>query len=262
MLTKAIAGFSYAPTIFRSIGLANSTSGILATGIVGVVNFVFTIPACLYVDNWGRRPTLFIGSVALATCLAIIAAIVAQFGDDWANNETAGNAAVCVKRHTRIFCVYSMFVPSIRLRSSTFISRCLLVPGDHLHGVSPSAVRFRRTVADPITLYSLDSRLNGGVPLISSCKRNEASRFLLDFRDVSCFVLILEIDLDMSTLQLLLSNQLAHELCGSDGYTYCAPKHRLRHLYIVSRIYGDWCFVGLVPPARAQEQDIRTGEFL
>lgn len=84
----------YAPTIFKSIGLAEGTSGILATGIVGVVNFVFTIPACLFVDNWGRKPTLFIGSVALATCLAIIAAIVAQFGDDWANNETAGNTAV------------------------------------------------------------------------------------------------------------------------------------------------------------------------
>jgi len=84
----------YAPTIFRSIGLPNSMTGILATGIVGVVNFVFTFPAVLFVDNWGRRPTLFLGSTALAICLAIIAAIVAQFGDNWTANQTAGNAAV------------------------------------------------------------------------------------------------------------------------------------------------------------------------
>ena len=103
VLTIAIGGSSYAPTIFRSIGLNSSTSGILATGIVGVVNFVFTIPACLFVDNWGRKPTLFIGSVTLATCLAIIAAIVAQFGDDWANNETAGNAAVRLMRCLKIW---------------------------------------------------------------------------------------------------------------------------------------------------------------
>jgi MFS family permease len=69
-------------------------TGILATGIVGVVNFVFTFPAVLFVDNWGRRPTLFLGSTALAICLAIIAAIVAQFGDNWTANQTAGNAAV------------------------------------------------------------------------------------------------------------------------------------------------------------------------
>lgn len=84
----------YAPTIFASVGLSGGTIGILATGIVGVVNFVFTFPAVLFVDSWGRRPTLFLGSVGLAVCLAIVAAIVAQFGDDWLAHKTAGNAAV------------------------------------------------------------------------------------------------------------------------------------------------------------------------
>jgi hypothetical protein len=41
----------YAPTIFRQIGLGEGTTGLLATGVVGIVNFLFTIPAVLFVDN-------------------------------------------------------------------------------------------------------------------------------------------------------------------------------------------------------------------
>lgn len=45
----------YAPTIFAQIGLtgsgASGTISLLATGIVGIVNFVFTFPAVLFVDN-------------------------------------------------------------------------------------------------------------------------------------------------------------------------------------------------------------------
>lgn len=41
----------YAPTIFDQIGLSGGTIPLLATGVVGIVNFVFTIPAVLFVDN-------------------------------------------------------------------------------------------------------------------------------------------------------------------------------------------------------------------
>ena len=45
----------YAPTIFEQIGLSGAGAGgtisLLATGIVGIVQFVFTIPAVLFVDN-------------------------------------------------------------------------------------------------------------------------------------------------------------------------------------------------------------------
>ena len=52
----------YAPTIFAQIGLtgsgASGTISLLATGIVGVVNFVFTIPAVLFVDNVSTLPSV------------------------------------------------------------------------------------------------------------------------------------------------------------------------------------------------------------
>jgi hypothetical protein len=41
----------YAPTIFAQVGLSGGTVPLLATGVVGIVNFVFTIPAVLFVDN-------------------------------------------------------------------------------------------------------------------------------------------------------------------------------------------------------------------
>lgn len=39
----------YAPTIFSQLGLTAVTTSLLATGVVGVVMFIFTIPAVLWV---------------------------------------------------------------------------------------------------------------------------------------------------------------------------------------------------------------------
>lgn len=54
--------------------------GLLATGVVGIVNFVFTIPAVLWVDQVGRKPMLIWGEFMMAVSHATIAAIVAVYG--------------------------------------------------------------------------------------------------------------------------------------------------------------------------------------
>lgn len=72
---------------------ASPLLSILATGIVGVVNFVMTIPAVLYVDNFGRKPLLFFGATSMAISLAIVAALIAQKGPVF-TDKSAGNAAV------------------------------------------------------------------------------------------------------------------------------------------------------------------------
>lgn len=86
----------YAPRIFEQIGLTGSTIPILATGIVGVVNFVFTIPAVLFVDNFGRKPMLAIGEANMAISHATIAAIIAVYGGarQFQGAKAAGNGAV------------------------------------------------------------------------------------------------------------------------------------------------------------------------
>jgi len=84
----------YAPTIFNQIGLTGGTIGLLATGVVGVVNFVMTIPAVLFVDNFGRRPLLAWGEANMAVSHAVVAAIIAVYGNDFPNHKAAGNGAV------------------------------------------------------------------------------------------------------------------------------------------------------------------------
>jgi len=62
----------YAPTIFKNLGLDSNAVSLLATGVVGIAMFIATIPAVMWVDSWGRKPTLIIGAIGMATCHIII----------------------------------------------------------------------------------------------------------------------------------------------------------------------------------------------
>lgn len=84
----------YAPTIFGGLGLSSNSISLLATGVVGIVMFIATIPAVMYVDKLGRRPVLIAGAIGMAACHFIIAGISASFEDSWPSHQGAGWAAV------------------------------------------------------------------------------------------------------------------------------------------------------------------------
>ncbi|KAL1619952.1 hypothetical protein SLS56_009871 [Neofusicoccum ribis] len=84
----------YAPIIFQSLGLTSSTSSLLATGVIGIINVATTIPAMLYIDRVGRKPLMIAGSVGMCVCEAIVGIIVAKCGSDWTAHAAAGWAAV------------------------------------------------------------------------------------------------------------------------------------------------------------------------
>ncbi|ROW14260.1 hypothetical protein VPNG_04307 [Cytospora leucostoma] len=86
----------YAPTIFSELGLSSTETSLLATGVVGIVMFVATIPAVLYVDRVGRKPVLTVGAIGMATCHMIIAIIIAKNRDRWDTQAAAGWAAVAM----------------------------------------------------------------------------------------------------------------------------------------------------------------------
>ncbi|KAL3425553.1 quinate permease [Phlyctema vagabunda] len=86
----------YAPTIFTTLGLSSNTVSLLATGVVGIVMFLATIPSVLYIDRLGRKPVLIVGAIGMATCHIIIAVIVAKNRDSWAEHSAAGWAAVAM----------------------------------------------------------------------------------------------------------------------------------------------------------------------
>ncbi|OTB02720.1 hypothetical protein M426DRAFT_61728 [Hypoxylon sp. CI-4A] len=84
----------YAPSIFTQLGMNSTTTSLLATGVVGIVMFVFTIPTVLYIDRVGRKPVLVAGAIGMATCHIIIAVIVAKNANQWGSQAAAGWAAV------------------------------------------------------------------------------------------------------------------------------------------------------------------------
>ncbi|KAJ1731677.1 hypothetical protein LPJ72_003813 [Coemansia sp. Benny D160-2] len=56
----------FAPSLFKQSGLSGDNASLLAQGVNGVINMLATIPAILFVDRWGRRVTLMIGSLGCA----------------------------------------------------------------------------------------------------------------------------------------------------------------------------------------------------
>lgn len=84
----------YAPKIFQSVGLTGDTVSLLATGVIGIINFVMTIPTVLFLDMFGRKPMLMVASCMMFCSMLIIAVIVGMFSSDWPAHTREGWVAV------------------------------------------------------------------------------------------------------------------------------------------------------------------------
>lgn len=84
----------YAPFIFASLGLSGNTTSLLASGVVGIVMFLATIPAVLWVDKLGRKPLLVSGAIIMGCCHFIVAGILGSFEGNWTEHAAAGWVAV------------------------------------------------------------------------------------------------------------------------------------------------------------------------
>ncbi|KAL2818433.1 general substrate transporter [Aspergillus cavernicola] len=80
----------YAPQIFENIGLTGSSVNLLATGVVGIINFFSTIPAILFLDYFGRKSLLLVGAVGMGVCQFIVGTIYAVYKDSWGSHTDAG----------------------------------------------------------------------------------------------------------------------------------------------------------------------------
>ena len=61
----------YAPRIFEMTGLGES-SALLSTAGIGFVNFIFTLLAMRFIDQFGRRTLMLIGSIGLIITLGLV----------------------------------------------------------------------------------------------------------------------------------------------------------------------------------------------
>lgn len=80
----------YAPSVFKSLGLTGSTLSLLATGVVGIITFLGTIPAVLFTDQLGRKPILISGAFLMATCHIVIAILTSIFHNSWQSHIAVG----------------------------------------------------------------------------------------------------------------------------------------------------------------------------
>ncbi|KAL4738628.1 general substrate transporter [Aspergillus similis] len=83
----------YAPTMFTSIGLSGNSVDLLATGVVGIVNCLATIPAILFIDRFGRKKVLITGAIGMSVSQLIVGTLYAVYKSRWAENTSAGWAA-------------------------------------------------------------------------------------------------------------------------------------------------------------------------
>ncbi|KAG8991261.1 hypothetical protein FRB90_001418 [Tulasnella sp. 427] len=84
----------YAPFIFQRLGLSGKTISLLASGVVGIVMFLGTIPSVLWIDQVGRKPTLISGAIIMGVCHYVVAAIIGSCEKNWDAHKAAGWVAV------------------------------------------------------------------------------------------------------------------------------------------------------------------------
>lgn len=84
----------YAPQIFGTFGFTSVTTELLATGVTGILQITFTLPAVLFLDNFGRKTFLIVGAAGMCVCHLIVAAVDGSFENSWATHRSAGWASI------------------------------------------------------------------------------------------------------------------------------------------------------------------------
>ncbi|OMH83511.1 putative glucose transporter rco-3 [Zancudomyces culisetae] len=88
-LTGINAIIYYAGQIVKTTNLTSGDGVFIGAAMVGVVNFVSTIPAVIYVDKLGRRKLLIFGAIGAALCHFVVV-ITSLIGGGWDDNGDYG----------------------------------------------------------------------------------------------------------------------------------------------------------------------------
>ncbi|KAG0295557.1 hypothetical protein BGZ96_011507 [Linnemannia gamsii] len=88
-LTGMNVAMYYIVYIFQGAGLIGQDANLQASSIQYVLNVLMTIPAILFIDRWGRRPVLLIGSIFMALWLFLIGGLMGKYGSEL---KTEGNS--------------------------------------------------------------------------------------------------------------------------------------------------------------------------
>jgi len=94
----------YIVYVFEGAGLTGRRTNLIADSIQYVLNVAFTVPAIIYIDKWGRRPMLLVGTLLMGFWMFLVGGLQARFGE-WSdasgtnvwvitNNQAATKAVI------------------------------------------------------------------------------------------------------------------------------------------------------------------------
>ena len=65
----------YAPTIFKNLGFSSNQDALFITIFIGLINFLMTFVALVFVDKLGRKPLLFLGLFGMLASLLVLSSV-------------------------------------------------------------------------------------------------------------------------------------------------------------------------------------------
>lgn len=98
--------FYYSSVLWRAVGFSEQDS-LSITAITGAVNIITTLVAIAFVDKFGRKPLLLLGSIGMTVTLGTLAAIFSTAPVDAAGNPAlSGSAGITalVAANLYVFC--------------------------------------------------------------------------------------------------------------------------------------------------------------
>jgi Na+/melibiose symporter-like transporter len=110
---------------------ANIGSPLLTASIQYIINVVLTLPAILFLDSWGRRPTMIIGAFFMMVFLFISGALQAIYGQP--NTEATRNASnsditwVVLDNRSVSYAIVACSYLFVATFSTTWVSPLLLI---------------------------------------------------------------------------------------------------------------------------------------
>jgi sugar porter (SP) family MFS transporter len=84
--------FYYSSILWRAVGFSEQNS-LSITAITGAVNIITTLVAIAFVDKFGRKPLLLLGSIGMTLTLGTLASIFGSAPVDAAGNPTLSGSA-------------------------------------------------------------------------------------------------------------------------------------------------------------------------
>ncbi|KAH9993508.1 general substrate transporter [Russula compacta] len=85
--------------VLQGAGLTLRRRNLIADSVQYVLNVLFTVPAILYIDKWGRRPMLLFGTLSMAFFLFLVGGLQGHYGD-W--GEVDGSRVWVINGHSSV----------------------------------------------------------------------------------------------------------------------------------------------------------------